>query len=225
MIFPINKIQPKYIKLMIYDKNNPNRSNISPYIANDRIWGEDRVADAKEIIITEGIPDYFSAIDNGFVALSPGTVRFNQKCFEKLGNLTTNAHSVYIINDNEVNKAGQDGAEDTAKYLVGLGRNVYVVELPRPSGAEKIDLNEYFLDHSADDLKRLMDSTKSYLDTIIDKLPDRSEAAIAEVENIILPLLINLSENQIDIYSRRIAEKTNIYADRIKSRCWIRRKK
>lgn len=75
-----------------------------------------------------------SAIDHGFAAVSPVTTRFKHDEIEKLYQLTRNAKSIYLINDNEENKAGYEGAVDTAKYLTGKGKNRFLVELPRPSG-------------------------------------------------------------------------------------------
>ena len=47
------------------------------------------------------------------------------------------------------------------------GGNVFLVELPRPDGVEKIDLNEYLKDHTADDLRKLMSEAKSVVDILI----------------------------------------------------------
>ena len=65
-----------------------------------------------------------------------------------------------------------------------------MVELPRPEGESKIDLNEYLLDHTADDLRKLMKSAKSVLDIMIDGLPDDFVKAQPILKTEILPLLL-----------------------------------
>ena len=139
----------KYKKLLTHNSENSMRMNISKFIQNDTFMGEDTIRGEKEIIITEGAPDWVSAVDKGFAAISPVTTRFREEDHEKLAELTSGAESIYIVNDNEENQAGLNGALKTAKYLTRKGKNVFLVELTRPAGVTKIDLNEYFLNHTA----------------------------------------------------------------------------
>ena len=162
----------KYKKLRTHDPNDPKRKHISKFIQNDSFMGEDNIRGAGEIIITEGAPDWVSAVDKGFAAISPVTTNFRDEDLEKLELLTRQAKSIYIINDNEENQAGLNGALKTGKYLTKNGRNVFLVELPRPDGVNKIDLNEYFRDYTADNLRDLMKKAKSVLEIMIYKLPN-----------------------------------------------------
>ncbi len=184
----------KYKKLRSHDPDNPGKKNISRFIQNDTFLGEDSIRGAKEVIITEGIPDVISAIDKGFAALSPATVKFRRDDFEKLKDLTKHADTVYLINDNEENNAGKKGAIETGKYLTEAGKTVFLVELPRPEGKDKIDLNEYLKEHTKDDLQNLMDKAPSVLELMINELPDNTLRASPVIKSDIAPILTNLDE-------------------------------
>jgi len=150
----------KYKKLRSHNPDDEKKKYFSKFIQNDVFMGEDTIRGADEIIIAEGAPDWVSAVDKDFNAISPVTVRFREEDNEKLERLTQNAKAIYIINDNEDNQAGLKGAIKTGKYLTEKGRNVFLVELPRPVGLSKIDLNEYFKDHTSDELRQLMVNSK-----------------------------------------------------------------
>jgi DNA primase len=60
----------KYKKLRTHDPTDEKKKFISKFLQNDVFMGEDIVRGAKEVIITEGAPDWVSAIDKGFSALS-----------------------------------------------------------------------------------------------------------------------------------------------------------
>ena len=157
--------------------------------------GSDAIRGAKQVIITEGAPDWVSAVDHGFAAISPVTTNFRDEDLEKLAHETVGADAVYIINDNEDNQAGLTGALKTGKYLTSQGRKVFLVELPRPEGESKIDLNEYLRDHTADDLRKLMESAKSVLDIMIDGLPADFVKAQPILKTEILPLLLGIEDS------------------------------
>lgn len=189
--------QPKYVKfkkLRRHDPNDEKKKHISKFIGMETFMGSDAIRGAKEIIITEGAPDWVSAVDSGFPALSPVTTNFRGKDLEKLANETAGADTVYVINDNEENQSGEKGAINTGKYLTGQGRKVFLVELPRPEGESKIDLNEYLRDHTADQLRALMTSAKSVLDILIDGLPADFVKAQPVLKSEILPLLLGHDE-------------------------------
>lgn len=198
----------KYKKLRTHNPEDEKKKFISKFIQNDAFLGEDTVFGEKEIIITEGLPDWVSAIDKGFAAISPVTTNFREKDFEKLGQLTQNASAVYIINDNEENQAGLKGAINTAKYLTGEGRNVFLVELPRPKDKDKIDLNEYFLSHTADDLRELMVSSRSFLEVLIDGLPRDFIKAEPTIRAQIAPILIKFDKGILEHFIDLIRRKT-----------------
>lgn len=203
--------KPEYIKfkkLRVYDPSHEKKKYISRFVRNDVFLGEDTVRRASEIIIAEGAPDWISAIDKGFNAISPVTVAFREEDNEKLEKLTRDVKSIYIINDNEDNKAGYRGALKTGKYLTERGRNVFLVELPKPAGLTKVDLNEYLKDHTADELKGLMNSAKSVIQILIEQLPGDYLKAQSAIKEEIAPLLLNLDEGIIEHYVSLVAKKT-----------------
>ena len=208
----------KYKKLRRQDPNDDKRKHISKFIGAETFMGSDTIRGAKQVIITEGAPDWVSAVDYGFAALSPVTTNFRDEDLEKLARETVNAVAVYIINDNEENHAGRDGALKTGKYLTQQGRNVFLVELPRPDGLDKIDLNEYLRDHTADDLRQLMQSAKSVLDTMIAALPADFVKAQPVLKSEILPLLLeaenSIREHYLDIIRKHVkTSKATITAE------------
>jgi len=198
----------KFKKLRSHDYDDDKKKHFSKFIQNDAFMGEDTVRSADEMIIAEGAPDWVSAVDKGFNAISPVTTNFREKDFDKLERLTQNAKSIYIINDNEDNQAGFKGAIKTGKYLTEKGRNVFLVELPRPAGLSKVDLNEYLKDHSADDLREEMKKAKSVLEILIEQLPPDFLKASSYLKEEIAPLLNNLDGGILQYYIKQIATKT-----------------
>ncbi len=205
----------KYKKLKQHDPDDGKRKHISPYIENSFV-GEDHIRGEKEIIITEGMPDWISAVDKGFAAVSPVTTRFKDDDIKRLAEITAGAESIYIINDNETNQAGYKGALETGKYLSKTGKNIYLVELPRPEGKDKIDLNEYLRDHTADELRDLMSESKTVLEILIDSLPEDLPKALPELRNDILPILIELDGTLQDYYSKLSSQKIGSTVPNIK---------
>ncbi len=194
----------KYKKLRRQDSADEKRKHISKFIGAETFMGTDSIRGAKEIIITEGAPDWVSAVDHGFAAISPVTTNFREEDLEKLAQLTANADAVYLINDNEENEAGLKGALKTGKFLASKGRNVFLVELPRPAGVEKIDLNEYLKDHTAADVKRLISEAQSVIDLLISKLPADFVKAQPTLKSEILPLLVRMNEGVREHYLGKI---------------------
>jgi len=195
--------QVQYIKskkIRTHDPKDEKKKHISQCIQNDTFIGEDSIRGANEVIITEGAPDFISSIDKGFATLSPVTTRFRDKDMGKLERLTVGIEAVYLINDNEENNAGLEGALKTGKHLTKAGRNVYLVELPRPTGSNKIDLNEYLLNHNADDLRKLMKDAKPVLEGLINQLPEDFLKALPTMKTEIAPLLIDLEGGVLDYF-------------------------
>lgn len=194
----------KYKKLRRHDSNHEKRKFISKFIGRETFMGSDAIRGSKQVIITEGAPDWVSAVDYGFAAISPVTTNFREEDLEKLARKTVGAEAVYIINDNEDNQAGLTGAIKTGKYLTGQGCKVFLVELPMPQGLSKIDLNEYLRDQTADNLHGLMQSAKSFLDILIDALPADFVKAQLILKMEILPLLLGHDESICAHYLERI---------------------
>ncbi|MBC8342986.1 MAG: toprim domain-containing protein [Bacteroidetes bacterium] len=190
----------KYRRIRKHIPDDPKRKLISKHIGNC-MMGENSVMGAKEVIITEGAPDWISAIDHGFNAISPVTTNFKEEHFDKLGQLTSAAESIYIINDNEDNQAGLQGAIRTAKHLSKTGKSVvYIVTLPMPEGKDKIDLNEYFLDHTADGLRKLMDETESFIAMLIKQMPKDLPKALPSFRSDIVPIIAEIEDKMLQSY-------------------------
>jgi len=200
----------KYIKLRTHDPEDEKRKFISRYIQNDVFLGEDHIRGEKEIVITEGAADWVSAVDKGLPALSPVTTSFREQDLEKLRELVNGVDSIYIINDNEENKAGLQGALKTGKYLSRQDKNVFIVELPREEGREKIDLNEYLKDHSVDELKTLMKESKSVIEILIADLPADFLKAEPVIREEIMPLLVDLDKARLQYYLDMIKKHVSI---------------
>jgi len=200
----------KYKKLRTYESDDEKKKHISKHIQNDVFMGEDHVRGAEEIIITEGAPDWVSAMDKGYAAISPVTTSFRGQDIEKLERLTRHAKAIYIINDNEKNEAGLKGALKTGKYLTEKGRNVFIVMLPRPDGVDKVDLNDYLKDHTADDLKKVMREAKSLPQVLIDQLPGDYLRAQSDIQNEIAPLLMDMEKGKLQYYTDLIAKQTKV---------------
>ena len=197
----------KYIKLRTHDPEDEKRKFISRFIQNDVFLGEDHIRGEKEIVITEGAADWVSAVDKGLPALSPVTTSFREQDLERLRDLVNGVDSIYIINDNEENKAGLQGAIKTGKYLSRQDKNVFIVELPREEGRDKIDLNEYLKDHSVDELKTLMKESKSVIEILIADLPADFLKAEPVIREEIMPILIDLGEAKQEHFLEKISKR------------------
>lgn len=108
--------QGKYKKLPIHDENT--RKHIAPCIDNSHLYNEDcLLAGPERLIITEGVTDCISLMEQGFPAVSPVTVRIREADWERLLPRLRNVKTVYICQDNEISQAGLNGALKTAAVL------------------------------------------------------------------------------------------------------------
>jgi len=184
----------KYKKLQL---PNDQHKYISPCINNRYFFNEDALlAKSEFVVITEGVTDCISLMEHGFTAFSPVTNNFSDNDLEKLFNLTRRFERIYICQDNEPSEAGFKGAMKTANFLESRGLNVFVSSLPigekqtraRARLAElppdapkkildelkpdsKIDVNEYFLTHTADDFLALLVTAKTPIHYAIASIP------------------------------------------------------
>ncbi|MDZ7597359.1 MAG: hypothetical protein U5J82_03475 [Desulfobacterales bacterium] len=79
-----------------------------------------------------------------------------------------------------------------------------MVELPRPEGIGKIDLNEYLRDHTGDELRELMKSAKSILEILMDSLSEDFIKAQPVLRTEILPLLLEMDDGLREHYLDRV---------------------
>lgn len=143
----------KYVKHLTHSDKYPYVSEVA---VQHVIYNEAEARGAKEIIITEGIIDSLLAKQTGYTVISPITTKFSDKDNERLADLCKHAEAVYILNDNEVGKAGETGALKTARVLSKAGVNVKIGTIPRPEDVDKVDLADFIL-QNGDKAKEAVD--------------------------------------------------------------------
>lgn len=201
---------PKYMKARSGEKTNNKGEKVYPkvseHIKNNVFYGENN-AYGDQILITEGVTDCISLMDAGYNVISPVTTRFRDDDIEKLCGLCKNASEIVIMNDNEKNKAGEEGALKTAKVLFQNGYNVKLSFPPRPPGVDKVDVDDYLTDrgNSAEAVEDLLSDAKSYIGW---KISNLREDDMDGRENILKDITHLKSESQIDIYISMLSEKT-----------------
>ena len=148
----------KYKKQMVHSKKKP---YVSQHIDNNYFYGEDSIRKSDFCLITEGVTDCIMAIQEGIPCISPVTIRFKKDHNEKIAEMTKNINQVVICNDNEDTESGKEGALDTVEFLKTKGIHVRIVELPRETGIDKVDLADYLRDHTANEFKDLINESLS----------------------------------------------------------------
>ena len=119
----------KYKKLPLH--NDKKLSFISPAIVNPALFGADILREQpREVILTEGIADAVAVQQAGFPCVSPVTVRLKGEEVALVAGILKGVERVYIIQDNELSRAGLDGALATADALEGHGIACRLVEIP-----------------------------------------------------------------------------------------------
>jgi len=211
--------RPDYVrfkKLRVYREDDPDTHHISKFIRNDTFLGEDRVRGAEQIIICEGLFDWVSLTQHGFTAISPVTINIKDIEIEKCRRLVKGADLVPIIFDNEEPKegsirgAGEEGAIRVAGALEKDNIKTCIPMLSRPPGLEKVDVNDFFLQHSHDDMQALIDQTPPFFQKLLGKIPgDYLEAEPYLGENI-YPILSYLKPAMQEYHIKNIARRVGI---------------
>lgn len=141
--------QGKYKKLPIHSEEH---LYVSPLLRNDHFYGEDQIARARTmgyLLVTEGVTDQIAAGQAGFPSISLTTTTISHELWPRFLHLTELISSIYLCFDNEVNGEGEAGAIETARRLFSeIGKEAYVITLPRAEGVDKIDVNDYLKVHS-----------------------------------------------------------------------------
>lgn len=135
-------LQGKYIK-----------QKVLPAGPNEPIYGIDTVRDGELLVITEGIADAISVHQAGYPCISPVTTGFKQARIDDAAAICKRAALVFIVNDNEQNEAGLNGAIRTAIALSAHGIEAHLGIIPREEHLEKVDLNDFL--RSGGDLRAL----------------------------------------------------------------------
>lgn len=137
-----------------YVKQTIDRPWINHDAVSEPIFGIDTVHEGKPLLVTEGVTDALMAHQHGFPCIAPATTNIKEEHFTQL---PENISTVYIVNDNESNNAGLNGALRNAKIFENNGQTALVGELPRPDGQDKIDLAEFLQHHSRDELLSVLE--------------------------------------------------------------------
>jgi DNA primase catalytic core len=164
----------KYKKLLTHSEKH---AYVSPTVGNDYFYNEDAARGAEELVVTEGVTDCISAMQAGLACISPVTTRFRERDLPKLLGLTRWAKKIVICNDAEASGAGEAGALETAAALHREGRDVRIALLPRPDGADKIDLNEFLKAHTPDELGSVLAAAKRYAEHLLERIPKNTPPA------------------------------------------------
>jgi DNA primase len=128
--------QAKYKKLPIHDDRS--NKHIAPCINNGHLYNEDCLLSRPErVIITEGVTDCISLMEQGFPAVSPVTVRIRNSDWDRLLPKLKGVKTVYICQDNEISQAGLNGALKTASVLAEHKIQAKIVILPLEARQEE----------------------------------------------------------------------------------------
>lgn len=180
---PDNKYEEaKYKKLLVH---NEKHNYVHESVNNRYLFGEDTIRNADYCVITEGIADSIILIQNGIPVLSPVTVQFAKKDYDKLVNAAKRLKTVYICNDNELSGAGENGAVKTALLLKNEGVDVKIILLPKEN-LDKMDVAEYFLRHTKAEFEEVKKHSKDILVHLLHKVQPSTciDPTIAKTENV-----------------------------------------
>lgn len=201
-------------------KKHLTRKDSHPYVSDtieNVIWNADCVRKYRSGIITEGIVDGLMGKQEisprlSLGIISPVTTKFAQHDIDRLIELTKQWETVYLLNDEEENKAGLKGALDTAQKLFSEGRDVRIVRLPKPEYLNKMDLADFlnipeeFREARVYKLKSLMDDSKDFIEYRIDEIAQKKGDEKTQQRELkaIMGDMINLDKLQLERYCERI---------------------
>jgi hypothetical protein len=136
------------VDLAKYVKQTIDRSWINRDAVYEPIFGAGTVHAGKPLVVTEGVTDAIMAHQHNIPCVAPATTNFKQHHYDLICEHAAEVSTVFVVNDNEKNDAGINGALRTAKVIENDGHDTVVCELPRPDRVEKIDVAEYLKNHS-----------------------------------------------------------------------------
>ena len=206
--------RPKYKKQITHSDQHP---YVSAVVGNDFFYNEDAGRGADEILVTEGVTDCISAMQVGIRCISPVTTRFREQDVPKLLSLTRSAKRVIVCNDAEASGAGEAGALDTAAALSREGRDVRIATLPRPEGAEKVDLNDFLKARPVEEVRGILAKARRYPEHLLGRIP--TDATPADLERQLKPLLAAVARCQPierDAYVADIAKRFGVKVSTVK---------
>lgn len=196
-----------------WDKNKDNKKFIKQLVHSDKysyvsravenaLFGLDSIKGKDVVYVTEGIADAIALIQADIPVISPVTVKFKDTDIEKVIHACKNKKLVRIVNDNENNESGLNGAIDTAKALEANGIRAEIVLLPREEGQDKIDVAEYMLSHSWQDIEGL--PGLRVWDVLISRepVPESAQDRVHAFRNFILNNLVDMDPIERVVFCR-----------------------
>lgn len=129
------------------------------------------------LIITEGITDAMSVIQAGYPCLSPVTTQFKERDVDLIARWCKGFDKIVIVNDDDKNKSGENGAAKTVKFLLSRGINACIGFLPNPEDKDGFDMNDY-LGSAHDDAERtallddLVSQAKDGFTYLVESIPE-----------------------------------------------------
>lgn len=163
--WPAGATPPKYFKQYIQKETRP---YVSPAIKNEIVRCNKSF---DEVIITEGITDYLMAKMHNLNAVSAVTTSFKKDEYQKVVDFCKKFQTVYVVNDNDKNEAGQKGAQRICEMLVESGIIPHIVILPLLNGADKTDLSEFVRDNGIGRFHEVKLGAEKYIDFLINQIP------------------------------------------------------
>ncbi len=209
----------KYKKTLVHSENH---NYVSKTVQNDHFYCEDYVKDTiHRIIITEGVTDCISAIQFGYVAISPVTIRPRERDWERLVKLCKKSGHVVILNDEEEGsldprtgqtvQPGLEGAKTMAEYLFNQGFDVRIGRFPRLENQKKVDLNSFAKDNGPVELKKVVDSALRYPAFLIDQInPDLDPIELDTLLEPIYKIISGCKPVEQEHYITKISKKFNV---------------
>ena len=107
----------KYVKHLVKSERYP---YVSDTAVQHVLWGADKIRDNDKILMAEGITDAILArhhFGDSYTVVSPVTTRMSKAQVKELAQLSTRVQSITIVADSDHNKAGENGAIDSAENI------------------------------------------------------------------------------------------------------------
>lgn len=142
---------PKFIKQLVHSEKH---FHVSKCVQNV-LFGLDSIKGHDIVYVTEGVADAIVLMQAELPVISPVTTRFKKSDIDNVIQACKNKKLVKIINDNELNNSGLNGAIETAKALEANGIKTEIIQLPKKDDVDKIDVAEFMQCHSKEDIKTL----------------------------------------------------------------------
>lgn len=202
--------QSKYKKQFVAGESHP---YVSTSVTNEWLYGEDwckRKTDT--LLITEGVADCVVAHQIKRACVSPVTTRFSEVQAERIVSLLgTRRPRIVILNDNDENESGIEGARAMAEGLYRAGHDVRIGEFPRPEGKDKIDLAEFLQAEGIDAFDKVIKDSRDFLDIEADGLGEATPPGeMTERVDRLAELLVGRDPINRERQVTRIAKKIGV---------------